>query len=200
MDKTTARSEEAVAAVAAYLQASEAALGSARRLREAWRNHLEADAEAPTEALIAETAEQQMASDLALGRAKNAIAAATSSPEYSQLAGAMAGSGGRTRRRRRRENKLLAPLGRRGQRVLRWALMMLLAASILVAGGACISLVLEFAGLLHLVDDPVQLPVGIQIVLVFAGAGATWGISRALRAVDRTLYGSKGAQAKGFRL
>jgi hypothetical protein len=201
MQKRTARNDEVTPAVSAYLAASEAALSGAQRLNEAWRHYFESNGEAPSAQWVAEVAALQMTSEMALLHAR-AVAKEIASP--SVVAGGSEATTDtvvvKTRRRRRRENKFLASIGRPGKRLLRVALIIALVVSTLVATGAGISLALEFAGFLHLIDDPVQLPVGIQLAIFIAATGLAFGFRRVLKPVDRALYGSKGLRPKGFTL
>ena len=189
MQKTTARNDEVTPAVSAYLAASDAALSSAGRLNQAWRHYFESNGEEPSAEWVAQVAALQMTSEMALLHAR-AVAKEIASPS----------AVGKTQRRRRRENKFLATIGRPGQRLLRVALIIALVVSTLVATGAGISLALEIAGFLHLIDDPVQLPVGIQLAIFTAATGLVFGFRRVLKPVDRALYGSKGLRPKGFTL
>lgn len=84
--------------------------------------------------------------------------------------------------------------------MLRAALLVSFNLALLVATGAGISLSLEIAGFLHLIDDPAQLPVGIQLLIFLAAAAVAFGLKRALKPVERALYGSKGIRPKGFQL
>lgn len=202
MDELAIGSDEVADLVGAYLAASDAALGSAQALKAAWRRHFESNGEEPSPEWIAEVAAMQAASDVALDRAR--IATATG-PSDEAIDTALKSRNGepavvKTRRKRRHENKFLATIGRPGQRLLRGALIIALVASTLVATGAGISLALEIAGFLHLIDDPVQLPVGIQLAIFLAATGLAFGLRRALKPVDRALYGSKGLRPKGFTL
>jgi hypothetical protein len=202
MDEIAMNSDEARDAVAAYLAASEAALLSIQQLNAAWRLHFEANAEPPLPAWIAEVSALQVANDLALGRARAATAvpisvkALASDPATSAVEPNLTG----TKRRRHRKNKFLSKVGRRGQRLLRAILLALLAVSVLVATGAGISLALEIAGFLHLIDDPVQLPVGIQLAIFLTATALAFGLKRVLKPVERALYGSKGIRPRAFPL
>ena len=70
----------------------------------------------------------------------------------------------------------------------------------LVTGAGAISVALEIAGYLHLIDDPVQLPLGSQLAIFIAGALAFVGLRRLLKPVERALYGSKGVRPMSFPL
>jgi hypothetical protein len=75
----------------------------------------------------------------------------------------------------------------------------LLLLSILVATGAGISIALEVAGWMHLIDDPVQLPVTRQLA-IFAGAVTmAWILRKLLKELEDALYGSKGIRPKGLQ-
>ncbi len=200
MEEKPTKDDETVAAIAAYVAASEAALKSTQRLNEAWMRHLEDGGEAPSSEWISEVSARQMASDLALGRARAATTSAVS--VHPPEAGVEFGEPGmrKTKRTRRRENKMLTKIGRPGQRLLRAVLLILILLSGLVAISAGISLALEVAGLLNLIDDPVRLPVGIQLATFVAAAGVGLGLKRALKPVERALYGSKGIRPKSFQL
>ena len=202
MEEAATNSDEAAQAIAAYLAASEVSLRSTQDLNDAWRRHFEANAEPPSKEWIVEVAAQQMACDLALGRARAAIEAPVSVqvPETASAGELEEPPLTRQRRRLRRENKLLARIGIPGKRMLRATLIVLLALAVLVATGAGISLALEVAGILHLIDDPVQLPFGIQLAIFIAATGVSYGLKRALKLVERALYGSKGIRPKGFQL
>ena len=200
MEEMSTPRDEAAEAVATYLGASRAALESLQRLQEAWKQHFEGGAQAPSADWIAEVAAQQRASDLALGRARMVVDAAIESPTLIEPEGAPPDTSGKTRRRRRRENKFLRSIGKPGQRVLRAVVLLALLISGLVAGGAGISLALEIAGFLRLIEDPVQLPVGIQLAIFVLAAGAVLGLRSALKSLERALYGSKGLRPKNFSL
>ena len=197
MDQDGKRTDEAAESIAAYLIASEAAADSAHRLREAWKRHLEGEAGVPASELVAEVAELQAASDAALATAR--AAAAVAAPTNANI-GYHAPIATKTKRRRRRENKFLAALGRPGQRFLRGVTIVLHLISLLIATGAGISLALEFAGLMHLIDDPVQLPVGIQLAIFIAATAGAFGFKNLLEPVERALYGSKGIRPKRYQL
>ena len=201
MKETATKTHEVAGVVAAYLAASEAASVSTQRLNEAWKSHFESGDEEPSRDWVAQVAGLQRASDLALERARMAtsirVPASTDlppRPENEPVAVV------RVRRRRRRENKLLTTIGKPGQKLLRAVLITLLVVSTLVATGAGISLSLEVAGFLHLIDDPVQLPVLIQLAIFVVAAGLAFGLRWMLKPVDRALYGSKGVRPKGFTL
>lgn len=202
MEESATNGDEVAQAIAAYLVASDVFMQSTRALNDAWRRHFEAKAEAPSKEWIADVAAQHVACELALGRAR----AATEDFKFAPAPGGRLQSESAeqvvmvTRRRRRRENKFLASLGRPGKRLLRAALIVLLLIALLVATGAGISLALEVAGFLHLIDDPVQLPVGIQLVIFTVATGAAYGLKKALKPVERALYGSKGIRPKAFQL
>lgn len=201
MEETTARNAEATEAVAAYLVASEAALSVARRVNDAWRRHFESNGEAPSVDWLADVAAVQLKSELALLHARNVV---------NDVAASSISGGGtnatpgpplvKTRRRRHRENKVLVAIGRPGQKLIRGVLIFLLVVSTLVATGSGISLSLEIAGFLHLIDDPVQLPVGIQLAIFSVSTGLAFGFRGLLKPVDRALYGSKGMRPTGFTL
>ena len=136
MDETVTDHDEESEAVAAYLSASEKALESARSLSDAWRQHFQEGAEPPAPDLIAQVAQQQMASDLALGRARSVKhAAARAHLPIEHNAGSVEQSPAKVKRRRRRENKFLANIGKPGQRLLRSVLLVLLVLAVLVAVG-----------------------------------------------------------------
>lgn len=205
MDKTATKEDDVAQVVEAYLAADEAALQLLQSLHDAWRRHFEENAEAPSPELIAKVAEQQSASASALLRAQSAVALQDSalqvliepaSPESASDEPAMV----RTRHRRRRENKFLQAIGKPGQRLLRGLILIALVLSVLVACGAGISLALEIAGFLRLIDDPVQLPVGIQMAIFVTATAVAFGLKKALKPVERALYGSKGVRPKGFSL
>jgi hypothetical protein len=205
MEESATHNDEAVAAVAAvaaYLTASEAALLSAQRLSEAWRRHFEANAEPPSADWIAIVAAQQLASDLALDRARAVAARPIPIQELApaQEIGLPEPPVTRTKRRRRHENQFLATIGRPGLRLLRALVLIALVVSGLVATGAGISLALEIAGFLHLIDEPVQLPVGIQLAIFVVATAVAVGLKKALKPVERALYGSKGVRPKSFSL
>jgi hypothetical protein len=187
-------SDQAAEAVEAYLQASESALEAANALRDAWLRYLRAEAETPTGEWIAEVAAKQGASDLALARA--CIAQTLSDPEDDPVRQTQA----KVRRRRRKESPFLRSIGPGGQRMLRAAILIALLLSGLVAVAAGISLALEVAGFLHLIDDPVQLPVGVQLAVFLIGGGAALGLKKSLKPVERALYGSKGIRPKPYSL
>ena len=203
MEPRLNRNDEVADSVGDYLAASEAALGSAQALQAAWTRHFESGGEEPSPEWIADVAAMQATSDAALNRAR--IATATGSAGEAPETALNSRKNGepvvvKARRRRRRENKFLALIGRPGQKLLRVVLILALVASTLVATGAGISLALEIAGFLHLIDDPVQLPVGIQLAIFIAATGLAFGFRRMLKPVDRALYGSKGLRPKGFTL
>ena len=202
MEEAGTNSDEVAQAVGAWLAASNAFMRSTQALNDAWRWHLEGTAEAPSKERIAEVAALRLACALALEQAQAAKANSGFAPvPPPQLEpGAVEPHVTRTRHRRRRENKFLTSLGKPGKRLLRAVLIVLLGVALLVATGAGISLALEIAGLLHLIDDPVQLPVGIQLVLFIAAAAVAYGLKKALKPVERALYGTKGIRPKAFQL
>ena len=202
MEEKATKENEILSAFAAYRAASEGLLQSTKRLNEAWMLHFEQNAVAPSQEWIAEVAALQMASDLALGQARSVTEIRVLDRALDEVpeTGSAEPAGHRTRRKRRRENKFLARIGRPGQRLLRAVLLILLLLSALVAGSAGISLALEIAGILRLIDEPVQLPVGIQLVTFVAAAGVVFGLKRALEAVERALYGSKSIRPKRYQL
>lgn len=189
--------DEALEAIAAYTAASEAALESSQRLNEAWRHYFESNGPEPSPEWIAEVDAQQRTNELALEFARRATMAVALSHEESATL-APVSSVVRTKRRRHRKNPFLTKIGRPGQRLLRGVLLTLLLLSLLVATGAGISLALEIAGFLHLIDDPVQLPVGIQLAIFVAAVGVVFGLRRLIKPVERALYGSKGVRPKSF--
>ncbi|MBC7704538.1 MAG: hypothetical protein H7274_11435 [Rhodoferax sp.] len=197
---TTLQHDEAFQAIVAYKAASETALASAQQLNEAWRHFFE-DGPEPSPEWVATVAAQQQASELALDFARSILPVARSGETQAPVAPmAPLPVVARTKHRRRRENKFLARLGMPGKRLLRVALIVMLASAVLVATGAGISLALEVAGILHLIDDPVQLPFGIQLAIFIAATGVAYGLKKALKLVERALYGSKGIRPKGFQL
>ena len=202
MDEKAANSDESAQAIAAYLAASDVFVHATEALNDGWRRHFEQQADAPSKEWIAEVAAQQLACEVALGRAREAtaVSAPAHAPDERMASGSEEQPVARTRRRRRRENTFLASLGRPGKRLLRAALIILFAIALLVATGAGISLTLEVAGFLHLIDDPVQLPVGIQLLIFILAAASAYGLKAALKPVERALYGSKGIRPKAFQL
>jgi hypothetical protein len=188
MNAKAGTNDDASDTVAAYASASEAALESARQLTAAWRRHFESGAEEPSQEWIAEVAARQGASDLAFLRARSATAQSASS----------VGTVITTRRKRRRDNRFLKSIGRPGQKILRGILVTLLVLSAMIAVGAGISLTLEMAGFLGLIDDPTQLPVGIQLGIFAAGVALSVGLRKLLKPMERALYGSKGIRPKTF--
>ena len=202
MEPRLNRNDEVADPVGDYLAASEAALSSAQALQAAWTRHFESGGEEPSPEWIADVAAMKAKSDAALKRARNATATGSAGEAPETALNSRNGEPVvvKTRRRRRRENKFLALIGRPGQKLLRVALILALVASTLVATGAGISLALEIAGFLHLIDDPVQLPVGIQLAIFLAATGMAMGLRRMLKSVDRALYGSKGMRPEGFKL
>ena len=199
MEETAITNEQPSDAVAAYLAASGVALEAVQRLNDAWRLHFEAGGQAPSSMWIAEVAASQLASDMALDRARLATASDRGVMQ-DPAPGSITTPGTRSPRKRRREATFLAKLGKPTQRLLRGVVLLLLTLSTLVAVGAGISLALEIAGLLRLIEDPVQLPVGIQLATIVASAAAAFGLRRALKPVERALYGSKGVRPRGFQL
>lgn len=199
MEETPSEGNEALDAVAAYAVASQASLAAARRLGEAWRRHFELQAEEPPDDLVAEVSALQLASARALERARELTKAAflAAPAEISHTAAA---APVKVRRVRRRENAFLKTIGRQGQHLLRAILRTLLAAAQLTATAAGISLSLEIAGLLHMIEDPAQLPVGIQLGIFAASLGAVFALRRLLRPVDHALYGRKERRPKAFQL
>jgi hypothetical protein len=202
MEEAGTNSEDAAQAIGAWRAASDASIRSTQALNDAWRLHFEGNAEAPSREQMAEVAAQRLACDLALELAQAAVRDSESSPlPETELKPELTESPAiKTRHRRRRENKFLARLGRPGTRLLRAALLLLLALALLAATGAGISLALEVAGFLHMIDDPVQLPVGIQLLIFGLAIVAVFGLKRALKPVERALYGSKGVRPKPFQL
>lgn len=200
MEEAATKDDEAVDAVRAYHAASEAALKAAQGLSEAWLRHLEQGTGPPTPDLISEVEALQMASDLALGRAR--LAMRQPGPVHTPQEGFEFGepSTRKTRRTRRRENKVLTKIGRPGQRLLRAVLLILILLSGLVTISLGISLALEIAGLLNLIDDPVRLPVGIQLAMFVAAVAVVYGLKKVLKPVERALYGSKGIRPKSYQL
>jgi hypothetical protein len=202
MEEAAARSDEIADAVEAYLLASDDALNAAQALKEAWGRHFASNGDEPSLEWIAEVAAKQTAGDLALRQARMAVAvprsvtAPTPQPAQEKAEPNVV----RVKRKRRRESKLLTSIGRPGQRFLRAGLILLLVIATLVATGAGISLSLEIAGFLHLIDDPVQLPVGIQLAIFIVAAALAFALRRLLKPVERALYGSKGVRPKGFQL
>ncbi len=197
MDKAATRSEEATEAVAAYLAASAASIASAQALADAWKRHFEMGADKPSPELIDEVAAALAANELALARANLATATQAAIEVSADTDGPHVT---RSRRRRRRENKFLATLGRSGQRLLRAVLILLLLISGLLCTGAAISLALEIAGILHLIDDPTQLPIGLQLAVFTMGLVGVFTVKRLLRPVERALYGSKATPPKMHQL
>lgn len=197
MDEPASSHDEASEAVAAYLAASELALASAQQLNAAWRRHFESNDTEPAAEWIAQAEARQAACESALARARNAVAA-----RHLHVAGEGGGNPSvvRIRRRRRRENKLIAGMGSGGQQWLRRMLLVLLILFVLLAAGAGISLALEIAGFLRLIDDPVQLPVGVQLAVFLAASGIALGVRRLMKPVERALYGSKGPRPPPFTL
>jgi hypothetical protein len=202
LDDNGPEASSAPDAVAAFLSASDAALASARALDAAWRQHLRSAGPEPAADWIVEVAAQQVTSASALARALQAT-------QQPVLAGALAGArvsdfgevtSIRVKRRRRRENKLLVGISPGGLRVLRACLLLLLLVSILMATGAGISLSLEAAGFLHLIDDPVQLPVASQLGIFLLFAASAFAMRRLLKPVERALYGTKTVRPKLFQL
>ena len=192
-------SDEAAEALAAYLRASGAALDAVQRTREAWKKHFEGDADAPSRERMAEVSALQEASELALDRARMAAAMVhgdTSAVEPHAAAGRETQA--RVRRKRRKESPFLRAIGARGQRLLRVIILIGTLAAILVATTAGISLALEFAGLLDLVEDPIRLPVGIQLAVLIAGVVTVFVLRKALKPVEDAIYGSKGIRPKPF--
>lgn len=200
MDETATKEDEVARAVEAYLAADEAALELLQSLHDAWRRHFEENGEPPSPELIAKVTEQQSASALALLRAQSAVAMHDSIEPASPESGPTEPALVRTRRRRRRENKFLQTIGKPGQRLLRGLILLAFLLSLLVACGAGISLALEIAGFLRLIDDPVQLPVGVQLAIFLTATAAAFGLNKALKPVERALYGSKGVRPKAFSL
>ena len=201
-DDTGANEVAARAAISAFVSASDAALASTRALDAAWREHLRLDGPEPPADWIAEVAAQQVTSASALVRARQA----TRRPLRTQAAGA-AGvpdfgevTTSKVKRRRRRQNKFLSGIGPRGLLVLHGGLFLLLAASIMMATGAAISLALEAAGFLQLIDDPVQLPVLNQLAMFVVFVASAFVTRRLLKPVQRALYGSRAIRLKTFRL
>jgi hypothetical protein len=201
MEEAAARSDEIADAVEAYLLASDDALNAAQALKEAWGRHFASNGDEPSLEWIAEVAAKQTAGELALLQARMAAAVPRSvaAPTH-RPAGEVEPNVVRVKRKRRRESKLLTSIGRPGQRFLRAGLILLLVIATLVATGAGISLSLEIAGFLHLIDDPVQLPVGIQLAIFIVAAALAFALRRLLKPVERALYGSKGVRPKGFQL
>ena len=105
----------------------------------------------------------------------------------------------RTRKRRSR-NMFLRTIGTPGQKALRLLLKVLVLLSGLLAGAGAISLALEVAGFLRLIDDPIQLPFGTQTVIFIVGVVAFIACTKMLRAVERALYGSKSVVASRLPL
>lgn len=81
---------------------------------------------------------------------------------------------------------------------MRGVLLVLLALAGLATGGTAISLAMEIAGLLSLVNDAVQLPLWIQLAIFGTGTAAVFAIRSLIRPVERALYGSKEVVAKSF--
>ncbi len=202
MHDQATKSSDAATALAAYIAANDAALLAGRELGNAWRQYLEGGAEPPSSELIASVAAQQRLRDEALrhAHALRSVSLAQEWSEIAQPAGEVATAQRRIRRRRRRENKFLATLGRPGQRTLRALILLALLLSGVVGAGAGISLALELAGMLHLIDDPVQLPVGIQLVIFVVATVIAYALMQALKTVERALYGSKGIRPKRYQL
>lgn len=196
--------EGAQEAVTAFEAANEKAVDGSRQLIEAWRLHHGGAGPAPSAETIAEVAHSQQKCQQALELACHAVQEFSSAGPESVLSEAAWLEGEpvprRKHRRRRSETKLLRKLGSRGQRLLRAVLLVVLACTAMVTATAAISLALEIAGFLRLIDEPVQLPLGIQLVSFTVGCVAFIGLRRVLKGVDRSLYGSKGRPAQTFPL
>lgn len=201
MDEAPAEVDPSREATAAFLAAGDAALESASRLHQAWRSNFQGAGPAPEAHWVAEVAELQAAYLMALERVQaiNAAVRALAQEKPSPHTEAAVAEGARTRKRRRKQNRLFAKLGKPGQRLLRFVLLALLLLSILVATGAGISIALDVAGWMRLIEDPVQLPLASQLA-IFAGAvAAAWILRRLLKELEDALYGRKGLRPKGLQ-
>lgn len=185
----------AAEAVNGYLLASKAALTSAQALREAWHSFFRADGHQPSEQWISEVTNQQLTSDLALAVARRTLGGMelhqelSTNPDLQQQT--VSSGSSRELRRRRPINKLLWKLGRRGQKILRAVLLVVILLSGLATTAAGISVAMEVAGYLRLIEDPVQLPLGIQLVALVAGAAVFLVTRNLLVRVERLLFGGK---------
>ena len=198
---------EAFDAIAAFATSSDAALKSAQLLNDAWIRYFESLGPEPSADWIAEVAALQLKSELDLQAARRTLADApagdqvpASALETVKMPDAPLPETTRRKHRRHAENKFLRRIGRPAQKVLRVVLLLSMAASGLAAAAGAISVALEIAGYLHLIDDSVQLPLGSQLALFIAGALAFVGLRRLLRPVERALYGSKGVRPMSFPL
>lgn len=202
---TVSFSGEYEGAQEAFEAANEEAVEAAHRLVEVWRLHFGGAGPEPSVETIAGVADLQTKSQLALERVRRAAQEARSAapeaapPEVASLENAPHVPQRRSRRRRS-ETKLLRKLGSRGQRLLRAVLLLMMGGAAMAGAAAAISLALEIAGFLRLVDEPVQLPLGIQLAIFTVSCVVFVGLRRMVKAVERSLYGSKGRPAQAFPL
>ena len=219
----------ALVAIATYSASSTAALNAAQMLDEAWMRYFASAGPEPAGEWIAEVEalQKRKESDLEVARVllqrttdvhqrnsgeteRSPQSVETVQPESLEAVPrdlaqavlpepAQAEPTVRTRKRRSR-NMFLRTIGTPGQKAMRLLLQLMVLLSGLLASAGAISLALEVAGFLKLIDDPVQLPFGTQTVIFIVGLLAFIASRKMLRAVERALYGSKGVVASRLPL